>query len=211
VRRRFHKRFFYLLLVPISRLMNTPSHDFVTVDMRGLKAALVARAQAQRVSVSVLVRGAVARELGLAEGADFQQPIAQAIGPWTATSVKLSIRMTSEEAAQLTAGARAAGLSRGAYLAGLVANVPVLTSGANRTDHIATLIASSAELSTLSRNIHHLTSLLREGNVRPALAYRDMLDTLAGDVRRHLTLAASALADLRPRSRSADASTHPTT
>ena len=87
----------------------------------------------------------------------------------------------------------------------------MLTSGANRTDHIATLVASSAELSTLSRNIHHLTSLLREGNVRPALVYRDMLDTLAGDVRRHLTLAASVLADLRPRSRSSDASTHPTT
>jgi predicted HicB family RNase H-like nuclease len=191
--------------------MNIPSHDFVTVDMRGLKAALVARAQAQRVSVSALVRGAVARELGLAEGAAFQQPTAQAAGPWTSTSVKLSIRMTPDEAAQLAAGARAAGLSRGAYLSGLIANVPVLTSGANRTDHNATLVASSAELSTLSRNIHHLTSLLREGNVRPALVYRDMLDTLAGDVRRHLTLAASVLADLRPRSRSADASTHPTT
>ena len=38
--------------------MNTPSHDFVTVDMRGLKAALVARAQADRVSVSVLMRRA---------------------------------------------------------------------------------------------------------------------------------------------------------
>jgi hypothetical protein len=83
--------------------MNTPSHDFVTVDMRGLKAPLVARAQAQRVSVSVLVRGAVARELGLAEGAAFQQPTAQAIGPWTATGVKLSIRVTPEEAAQLAA------------------------------------------------------------------------------------------------------------
>ena len=46
--------------------MNTTAHDFVTVDMRGLKAALVARAQAERVSVSVLVRGAVARDLGLA-------------------------------------------------------------------------------------------------------------------------------------------------
>lgn len=45
--------------------MNTPTHDFVTVEMRGLKAGLVARAQAQRVSVSELVRGAVARDLGL--------------------------------------------------------------------------------------------------------------------------------------------------
>jgi hypothetical protein len=190
--------------------MNTHSHDFVTVDMRGLKAALVARAQAERVSVSVLVRGAVARELGLGKvAADHQAASAGATS--SAASVKLSIRMTPEEAEQLAAGARAAGLSRGAYLSGLIVNVPVLTSGANRTDHIATLVASSAELSTLIRNIHHLTSLLREGNVPPALVYRDMLDTLAGDVRRHLTLAASVLADLRPRSRSSDASTHPTT
>jgi hypothetical protein len=50
--------------------MNISFHDFVTVDMRGLKAALVARAEAQRVSVSVLVRGAVARDLGLALGAE---------------------------------------------------------------------------------------------------------------------------------------------
>ena len=190
--------------------MNTPSHDFVTVDMRGLKAALVARAQAERVSVSVLVRGAVARELGLDKPAANHQA-GSAGATSRAASVKLSIRMTPDEAEQLAAGARAAGLSRGAYLSGLIANVPVLTNGANRTDHIATLVASSAELSTLSRNIHHLTSLLREGNVRPALVYRDMLDTLAGDVRRHLTLAASVLADLRPRSRSSDVSTHPTT
>jgi predicted HicB family RNase H-like nuclease len=190
--------------------MKTPSHDFVTVDMRGLKAALVARAQAKRVSVSVLVRGALARELGLAKAtADPQAASSGATS--SAASVKLSIRMTPEEAEQLVAGARAAGLSRGAYLSGLIANVPVLTSGANRTDHIATLVASSAELSTLSRNIHHLTSLLREGNVRPALDYRDMLDTLAGDVRGHLMLAAGVLADLRPRSRSANASAYPAT
>jgi hypothetical protein len=45
--------------------MNTTSHDFVTVEMRGLKAALMARAQAERVSVSALVRRAVTRDLGL--------------------------------------------------------------------------------------------------------------------------------------------------
>ena len=182
--------------------MNTNSHDFVTVDMRGLKAALVARSQAQRVSVSVLVRGAVGRDLGVADVAEPDQTVAPAGTASRATRVKLSIRMTPEVAEQLAAGARAAGLSRGAYLAGLIADVPVLSAGASRTDHLATLIASSAELSTLSRNIHHLTSLLREGKVRPALEYREMLDTLAGDVHGHLTLAAGVLADLRPRSRS---------
>lgn len=191
--------------------MNTHSHDFVTVDMRGWKAALVARAQVERVSVSVLVRRAVARDLGLAVGAGPGEASAHAYSAWKATKVKLSIRMTHEEAERLAAGARSAGLSRGAYLSGLIAEVPVLTSGANRADHIATLVASCAELSTLSRNIHHLTALLREGNVQPALQYRAMLDTLAGDVRSHQMLAARVLAELQPRSRSVRTSPHPTT
>ena len=190
--------------------MNTPTHDFVTVEMRGLKAALVARAQAQRVSVSELVRGAVARDLG-----SFGGRVSPVCGemPYPAghtASVKLSIRMTAEEASQLAAGARAAGLSRGAYLAGLVANVPVLSAGGSRAEHIAGLRVSSAELATLSRNIHRLTVLLRQANVEPARAYREMLDTLAGDVRGHLELAARTLADLQPRSRRAGSTTSPT-
>ena len=178
--------------------MNTPTHEFVTVDMRGLKTTLVARAQAQRVSVSVLVRGAVERELGLVD------PSAQAESAMnTAASagsiMKLSIRLASSEAEQLDAGARRAGLSRGAFLEGLLANVPSLTGSAgSRLDCLAALTASSAELSTLSRNINHLTDLLRQGDVQPAREYRRMLDTLGDDVRAHLSLAASVLADLRP-------------
>ena len=118
--------------------------------------------------------------------------------------------MPADKARQLAAGARAAGLSRGAYLAGLVANVPVLSTGRGRAEHIATLMASSAELSTLSRNIHRLTALLRQANVEPARPHREMLDTLAGDVRRHLELAARALADLQPQSRGARPSAHST-
>ncbi len=190
--------------------MNTSPHDFVTVDMRGLKAALVARAQAQRVSVSVLVRGAVARELGLGNSLQMSQGAGESTTASAATAVKLSIRFTSEEASQLASGARAAGLSRGAYLAGLIGGVAALSGGASRIDHLAALVASSAELSTLSRDIHHLTALLRQGNVRAAQEYRERLETLAGDVRSHLLLAAGVLADLRPRSHRADASTHAT-
>ena len=82
----------------IRRLMNTTAHDFVTVDMRGLKAALVARAQAQRVSVSVLARGAVARDLGLALDSEARRVDGPTSSPSSAVSVKLSIRMTSDEA-----------------------------------------------------------------------------------------------------------------
>ena len=183
--------------------MNTTAHDFVTVDMRGLKAALVVRARAERVSVSVLVRGAVARELGLATDGETSRMDVPTAGASSAAPVKLSIRMSAEEARQLSAGARTAGLSRGAYLAGLISNVPVLSTGGGRTEYIATLMASCAELSTLSRNVHRLTALLRQANVEPARPYREMLDTLAGDVRRHLESAARVLADLQPQSRSA--------
>jgi len=73
-----------------------------------------------------------------------------------------------------------------------------LAGGASRSDCLAALIASNAELSTLSRNIYRLTALLRQANVEPARPYREMLDTLAGDVRAHLVLASGVLASLRP-------------
>ena len=178
--------------------MNSSSHDFVTVDMRGLKLALVSRAQAERVSVSAVVRRAVQRELGLVDASDESETVAPATTT-AAAAVKLSIRLTSAEADQLAAGARRAGLSRGAFLGGLLAGVPSLSGGAgSRPDGIAALTASSAEVATLTRNIHHLSVLLRQGEVRAAQEYRRMLDTLGDDVRAHLRLAGSVLAGLRP-------------
>ena len=77
--------------------MTSSSHDFVTVDMRGLKVALVSRAQAERVSVSAVVRRAVQRELGLADAPAEREASAFP----AASTVKLSIRLTSAEADQL--------------------------------------------------------------------------------------------------------------
>lgn len=179
--------------------MEPSSRDRISVDLRGLRTALVARAHAQRLSVSALVRAALERELGLVDA-----PTEAASATRAATSpgaiVKLSIRLTSAEAERLDTSSRQAGLSRGAFLAGLLVNVPVLSGGGagSRIDCLAALTASSAELSTLSRNINHLTALLRQGQVRAAQEYRRMLDTLGDDVRAHLSLAASVLADLRP-------------
>ena len=96
--------------------MTSSSHDFVTVDMRGLKVALVSRAQAERVSVSAVVRRAAQRELGIVDASAEREPAA----PPSASAVKLSIRLTRIEAGQLAAGARRASLSRGAFLAGLL-------------------------------------------------------------------------------------------
>lgn len=174
--------------------------------MRGLKAALVACASQRRVSVSVVVRNAVELEIGHGTEADRRpsgQPDGLAEGDdW----VKLSLRMRRCEASNLDAGARAAGMSRGAYLAGLVNGIPVLASGGARPKLVSALTRSCSELSTLSRNVHQLTALLQVGDVPQALVYRDMLDHLADDVRAHLRVAAQVLTELRPARRTASVS-----
>jgi len=178
--------------------MTPSSRDRISVDLRGLRAALFEQARARGISPSDLVRAALATAL------DQSAPsITARSAPGTVESsedrVRLSLRMSRHDAQATITAARATGLSPGAYVAGLIDGVPVLTSGSTRADHLASLIASSAELSTLCRNLHRLTSLLRQGSVRAAQEYRDMLDTVADDVREHLTLASSVLADLRPR------------
>lgn len=178
--------------------MNTPTHAFVTVDMRGFKPALVARARAERVAVSVVVRRAVERELARLGATNEPSGASPAALPASAIT-KLSIRLTGAEVGLLDERARQAGHSRGAYLAGLLAGAPSLADGsASRPDRLAALHASCAELSTLSRNLHHLTNLLRQGQVRAAMEYRETLDTLGVDLREHLAMAAGLLAELRP-------------
>lgn len=180
------------------------SRDRISVDLRGLKAGLLARAQLAGASPSDLVRAALAATLGLAE---------EAAAPgreWTAPlrntdQVRLSLRMRREDAQAVWAGARRAGLSPGAYVAGLAQGVPALQGGATRTETLAALMASTAELSSFSRNLHHLCALLRSGEYRAAQEYHVMLDTLADDVGSHLVLAARALADLKPRTAGAAA------
>ena len=183
----------------------TPStRDRISVDLRGLKAALFDRAQALGVSPSGLVRTTLADALGHADAVDLDRVLPHQLRG-NGERVRLCLRMSRDHARATVEGARRAGLGVGDYIAGLVADVPVLTSGSSRADHIGALMASSAELSTLSRNIHRLTVLLRQADVEPARAYREMLDRLAGDVRGHLELAARVLADLRPRNGGAQA------
>jgi hypothetical protein len=168
------------------------SKDFITVDLRGMKPALVARARANGVGLSTIVRSALARELEVDAASD----ASRSSHPVAGRSIKVSVRLTSAEATQLATDASAARLSRGAYLAGLVSGVTV---GAGRRDHVAALNASCAELATVSRNLRHLATLLGQGSVLAAREYSEMLASLKAEVRRHLWIAAEALSDLSPR------------
>ena len=131
-------------LTPLSR-------DRISVDLRGLRASLLDQARARGVTLSDLVRGVLAAALGAVDS--HQRLLGSATHRSLASGrVRLSLRLTAEQARAITLAAKAAGHSTGDFVSGLVAGVPVLSAGANRTDHLAALIASSAEISTLSRN-----------------------------------------------------------
>ena len=190
--------------------MAPSSRDRISVDLRGLRAALFVQARARGVSPSAFVRHTLALTLGTGRASGTEVPPASEARP-ARDRRRLSLRLTGCEADALVSGASAAGLPVGNYVAGIAAGIPLLAHGGNRNDHLAALTASSAELATLSRNLHHLSGLLRQGNVRPALAYAEMLKTLDSDIRAHLALASRALADMRPVGQRASSADHPIT
>lgn len=137
--------------------MAPSSRDRISVDLRGLKAALYQRAQLLGTSPSDVVRGALASTLSLApeEGASqWSLRAGKAVG-----RVRMSLRMTAGQAKALSGAARNAKQSTAAYLCDLADGVPVAVGGADRSQYVSALVASNAELAALSRNLNHLLTL----------------------------------------------------
>lgn len=187
--------------------MESHSRERISIDLQGLKALLLDRSQALGMSPSTLVRTALVQALG-----DLAEP-EPSVPEHTAfkrapANARLCLRMPREDIQTILAAAKQMGVSPGSYVAASVAGAPWLVSGASKAEQLAAITGSNAHLADLSRNIHALTRLLTQSNVPKALVYRDMLDTLDGDVRQHLAQAAALLADLRPRGASAQTSRH---
>lgn len=185
--------------------MESHTRERISIDLQGLKGLLLDRSQALGMSPSTLVRTALVQALGVPAEPD-PAGLGYAQHKRLSAKTRLCLRMPREDIQTTLAAAKQAGLSPGSYVAALVEREPWLVSGASKGEQLAALTGSNAHLADLSRNIHALTRLLTQSNVPKALVYRDMLDTLDGDVRRHLAQAAALLADLRPRGAFAEAS-----
>jgi hypothetical protein len=172
------------------------AREYFTVDLRGLRAALAARAARDGMTESDVMRSALATSLGTSRAVLFD-PVRRSIADSpSASQVKLSVRVAAPTARRLDQDARAAGLSRGAYLTRLIVGAPAVASLADRAAACKALNNSSEELAIMSRDINHLTQLLRQGSVQAAQSYAARHETLDRDVRSHLALAAAVLADL---------------
>jgi len=172
------------------------TREFFTVDLRGLRAALAARAARDGLTESDVLRCALATVLGT-DLAVLPDPASDCTAAQLPPHhVKLSARLVRPAANRLDQSARAAGLSRGAYLERLILGAPPVASSADRAALFTALNKSSEELAVMSRDINHLTQLLRQGEVQAAKSYAERHETLDRDVRSHLALAAAVLAEM---------------
>jgi hypothetical protein len=178
--------------------MRSTGREYFTVDLRGLRAALAACAADEGVTESDLLRSALAARLGADTNA--LSPSRSDLGDKTGqrSCLKLSVRVPGRAAERLDLNSRAAGLSRGAYLTGLIEGAPRVVASADRSELAAALKRSAEELALLSRDIHHLTALLSRGSVAAAKEYRARLESVDKVVWAHLDLAARVLAELTP-------------
>lgn len=171
--------------------------DRISVDLQGLGAALEARATALGVTPSELVRRVLLDALH-GEGATRSagRPRKHATGEKRA---RMTLRMLGCDAEATRFAASRAGLSCGAYVAGLVAGVPAVIEGGAPGQYLSALTASNAEMADLARDLRRLRDLLQQGLTNAAQEYRDRFDRVDAAVRSHIIRTSIALAALQPR------------
>ena len=175
--------------------MSSSHREFFTVDLRGLRSRLKGHAASNGLTESAVLRNVLAAALGT-EQDDSSEASAVARDRSITTQVKLSVRLPRSTASRLDDRARAVGLPRGVYLMRLIDGAPPVVASSERAAMVNALNASSEELAVMSRDIHQLIQLLRQGSVEAARAYTRRHEALDADVRRHLALAAPVLAKL---------------
>ncbi|WP_157039736.1 hypothetical protein [Aquincola tertiaricarbonis] len=143
--------------------MDTSARDRITVDLQGLKAALVARSQAEGLMPSQLVRQALAACLGT-------NPASTSLASGSARrqrSKRLCLRMRPEEVRAVMSSAARAGQSPGRWLAALASGAPSAADAQQVEAQRQALVSMTAELAALRRTLHRMAGMNCGG---PALA-----------------------------------------
>ena len=106
------------------------------------------------------------------------------------------MRLPQPHADALIVNAVGLGLSYGEYVARLVNGSQLLRPSAERAADRAALMASSDHLAALAADLNAFMRLLRLRSSTEVENYRQRIDTVDADIRRHLDLASKYMADL---------------
>ena len=173
----------------------------VTIDLRGLAAAVHLRAAVERTTVAAFARRAIAVMLDVpAPQAELFSTVAAAAPrlPPDGLRVKVTVRMSATHAVTLATRAHSAHVSQGAYLAGLLDNAPPPPQPPDHRAAIGALLSATDQLSVLSADLNAFMRLLGRGNPAALEPYRASVMSLSKDVHGHLANASKLMSELKP-------------
>jgi hypothetical protein len=181
--------------------MGHHSRDRVTLELRGLRERLQALAAARGLTTSAPVRQTLRAVLDEESGEGDTRRNVPAI-PATAAAidtpiVKVTLRLPASQARALARRARAADVSQGAYVAGLIDSAPPSPVPPDHAQAVAALRASTDQLAVIGTDLNAFLRLLGRVSSSELERYRAGIMSLAEDVRRHLAIAATLVAELR--------------
>jgi hypothetical protein len=180
--------------------MEHHSRDRVTLDLRGLRERLQALAAVRQMTTSALVRKTLMTLLDEDSGEGDTRLNATASATATAIDtpvVKVTLRLPASQARALARRARAAEVSQGAYVAGLIDGAPPSPLPPDHARAVAALRASTDQHAVIGTDLNAFLRLLGRVSSSELERYRAGIMSLSVDVRRHLAVAATLVAELR--------------
>jgi hypothetical protein len=164
--------------------------DRVTINLRGIGDAVRSTAAGRGLTIAAFAREAL---VGALREAPSLHELSDAPAARQHSTVKVTWRMDARAAEALAANARTLGLSYGQYVGYLVSATPLPAPATQRAADRTALQASTHQLAELALSMRDLVRCLRRGDVEAARKYRSLLDTIGGDVERHLDRASRLL------------------
>ncbi len=168
------------------------SRDRVTIDLCGIGDAARAAAQARGVTLAIFARQALIAALPADAAA--RLPRTEPRGEAGAT-VKLSVRLSPDDSADLATQAAVRGLSQARLVSLLIRRAELPRRSIERDADRAALRASTEQLATLSVDLQQFLRLLRRGSSEGVARYAERLQVVDVDLRAHLDRASAFLAD----------------
>jgi len=172
-------------------VMATRSRDRVTIDLCGIGDAARAAAAARNATLALFARQALIAAL---------PGNASTLLPGTEPhraggTVKLSVRLSQGDSADLATQAALLGLSQARLVALLIRHAELPAPAASRASDRAALRASTDQLAALSADLQQFMRLLRHGPSEAVQRYRECIEAVDTDIRAHLDRASAFLAD----------------
>ena len=180
--------------------MATASRQRVTVDLRGAADRLHAFAAARHMTTAAVVRMAIRQALDGQVYADstVTQPARTLIDR---TANKVTIRLAPEAATALATRARAADVSQGHYVAGLLEGSPPPMRPSDHGDAVAALAKSTDALAGLRVDLNAFTRMMRMAGANGLAGQGKELDAMSKQMLEHIAIASRLIIGLQPSAR----------